>query len=184
MQTLRQSLRAKRHAISVLNRERFAQELSSQVQKILSFQFKEKIALYLPYDGEIETKYIKKFLENKGFKIYLPILVGKSLKFAKVGKVYKKNKFGIDEPISTHILNAQQLEIIFMPLVGFDKNKNRLGMGGGFYDRTLAFKKQMQQWQSPRLYGLAFDCQRVEKLSAEIWDIKPNAIITPSACYQ
>jgi 5-formyltetrahydrofolate cyclo-ligase len=58
----------------------------------------------------------------------LPILVGKSLKFAKIGNEFKKNKFGIDEPVATEVLNAKQLDVIFIPVVGFDKNKNRISL--------------------------------------------------------
>ena len=137
----------------------------------------------MPNDGEIDTKYIQNFLKNKGFSIYLPILVGKRLKFAKVDKNFRKNRYGIDEPISTQILDANQLNILFMPLVGFDKNKNRIGMGGGFYDRTLSFKTRQQNYKNPKLYGLAFDCQEVAKLNAKPWDIKLDAIITPNKIY-
>jgi 5-formyltetrahydrofolate cyclo-ligase len=67
-----------------------------------------------------------------------------------------------------------------MPLVGFDKNKNRIGMGGGFYDRTLSFKKKQKSFSSPRLYGLAFDCQEVDKLDTRPWDVQLDGVITPS----
>ena len=149
------------------------------MQKIANFQNGQKIAIYLPNDGEINPKYIQNFLKNKGFSVYLPVLIGKSLKFSKIGKNFRKNRFGIDEPISTEILNANQMNIIFIPLVGFDEFKNRIGMGGGFYDRTLAFKKRQQNYKNPKLYGLAFDCQQVEKLETQDWDVPLDAIITP-----
>jgi len=179
MQTLRQSIRIQRRSVSASDREKFAKKLLHQVQKIANFQNGQKIAIYLPNDGEINPKYIQNFLKNKGFSVYLPVLVGKSLKFAKIGKNFRKNRFGIDEPISTEILNANQMNIIFMPLVGFDEFKNRIGMGGGFYDRTLAFKKRQQNYKNPKLYGLAFDCQQVEKLETQDWDVPLDAIITP-----
>jgi len=179
MQTLRQSIRIQRRSVSASDREKFAKKLLHQVQKIANFQNGQKIAIYLPNDGEINPKYIQNFLKNKGFSVYLPVLIGKSLKFAKIGKNFRKNRFGIDEPISTEILNANQMNIIFMPLVGFDEFKNRIGMGGGFYDRTLAFKKRQQNYKNPKLYGLAFDCQQVEKLETQDWDVPLDAIITP-----
>jgi len=113
----------------------------------------------------------------------LPILDDKSLKFAKIGKNFRKNRFGIKEPISTDIISAEQLDIIFMPLVGFDSNKNRIGMGSGFYDRTLSFKKQQQNFKNPKLIGLAFDCQQVEQLEVQEWDVPLDVIITPSKIY-
>jgi 5-formyltetrahydrofolate cyclo-ligase len=184
MKTLRQSIRIQRRSISSSDQEKFARQLLSQVQKFANFKNGQKIGLYLPNDGEIDTKYIQNFLKNRGFSIYLPILVVKSLKFAKVGKNFRKNRFGIDEPISTQILNANQLNTLFMPLVGFDQFKNRIGMGGGFYDRTLSFKKRQQNYKNPKLYGLAFDCQEVAKLNAKPWDVPLDVIITPSKIYQ
>ena len=183
MNSLRHTLREKRRAISATDRESFAEALLVQIQKIAEFQSGQKIAIYLPNDGEIDTKYLEVFLKKQAYDVYLPILDGKSLKFAEVGKNFKKNQFGIDEPVSTQILKAEQLDIIFMPLVGFDQNKNRIGMGGGFYDRTLAFKQQ-QSSNAPKLYGLAFDCQKTEKLDVKDWDVPLDAIITPSSIYQ
>jgi len=184
MRTLRQSIRTQRRSISPSDREKSARQLLSQVQKLANFKNSQKIAIYLPNDGEIDTKYIKNFLKNNGFSIYLPILVGKRLKFAKVGKKFIKNRYGIDEPVSTQILNANQLNIIFMPLVGFDQFKNRLGMGGGFYDRTLSFKSRQKNFKNPKLYGLSFNCQEVAKLNAKPWDVRLDAIVTPTTIYQ
>ena len=184
MKTLRQSIRIQRRSISTSDREKFAKQLLPQVQKLANFQNGSKIALYLANDGEIDTKYIQNFLKNRGFVIYLPVLVGKRLKFAKVGKNFRKNRYGIDEPVSTQILNANRLNILFMPLVGFDQFKNRIGMGGGFYDRTLSFKNRQQNYKNPQLYGLAFDCQEVTKLNAKPWDVPLDAVITPTTIYR
>ncbi len=184
MKTLRESIRIQRRLIPASDREKFSRNLSHQVKKLANFKNGSKIALYLPNDGEINPKYILNFLKNKGFSTYLPILSGKSLKFAKVGKNFRKNRFGINEPVSTKILSANQLNILFMPLVGFDQFKNRIGMGGGFYDRTLSFKNRQKSYTSPKLYGLAFDCQEVAKLNVKTWDIPLDAVITPTKIYQ
>jgi 5-formyltetrahydrofolate cyclo-ligase len=183
MHSLRQPLRQKRRNICASERIILSKKLLNQVQKNIAFKTGQKVAIYLPNDGEINPKYIQNFLKLLKISVYLPILVGKSLKFAKIGYRFKKNKFGILEPISTPILNANQMNIIFMPLVGFDSNKNRIGMGGGFYDRTLAFKKNQQKFQQPKLYGLAFDCQQVEKLEQQDWDVPLDAIFTPTKIY-
>ncbi|CAC9446811.1 5-formyltetrahydrofolate cyclo-ligase (EC [uncultured Gammaproteobacteria bacterium] len=183
MQANRQSLRQQRRAITASERVQSARQILHQIQKISNTQDGQKIALYLENDGEISPKHIHNFLEKQGIGIYLPILVGKSLKFAKIGNEFKKNKFGIDEPVATEILNAEQLDVIFIPLVGFDKHKNRIGMGGGFYDRTLSFKKNQTNHSNPKLYGLAFDCQQVTKIESQSWDVALDAIITPTKIY-
>ena len=76
------------------------------------------------------------------------------------------------------------MDLILMPLVGFDKNKNRLGMGGGFYDKTLIFQKNRSNYSVPKLFGLAFDCQEVEQLDKMPWDISVDGIITPTRFFK
>lgn len=183
MKALRQLLRQKRLDINPSDRVKFAKQLLPQTQNIVNFENGQKVALYLPNNGEIDPKYIENFLKNQEISTYLPILDGKSLKFAKIGENFRKNRFGIKEPISTDIISAGQLDILFIPLVGFDANKNRIGMGGGFYDRTLAFKKQQKMAKNPKLIGLAFDCQQVEQLEVQEWDVPLDGIITPTAIY-
>jgi 5-formyltetrahydrofolate cyclo-ligase len=182
MNTLRHSLRNQRKALSTSEQAKFAECLLPQAQQVSNFQNGQKIALYLANDGEINPNHIKNFLRNEGIEVYLPVLNDKKLKFAKLGHKFAKNKFNINEPTATEMLNAEQLDIIFMPLVGFDKQKNRLGMGGGFYDRTLAFKKY-QKHTNPKLIGLAFDCQKVDKLAVKKWDVPLDIIITPTTIY-
>ena len=67
-----------------------------------------------------------------------------------------------------------------MPLVGFDANKNRLGMGGGFYDKTLRFHTKLKNFRVPKLFGLAFDAQEVSRLSSQPWDVRIDGIVTPT----
>ena len=72
------------------------------------------------------------------------------------------------------------MNLILMPLVGFDQYKNRMGMGGGFYDKTLEFKTKQNQFNAPKLFALAFDCQEVDRLDAKPWDVPVDGIITPT----
>ena len=97
-----------------------------------------------------------------------------------MGEHFKKNRFGIDEPIYTPQLGAHQMDLILMPLVGFDKYKNRLGMGGGFYDKTLSFHSKRLNYRVPKLFGLAFDCQEVDHLDSKPWDVPLDGIVTPT----
>ena len=72
------------------------------------------------------------------------------------------------------------MDVILMPLVGFDKHKNRLGMGGGFYDKTLSFHNKLKEFRVPKLFGLAFDSQEVDQLTSQPWDVPVDGIVTPS----
>ncbi|MBT6359241.1 MAG: 5-formyltetrahydrofolate cyclo-ligase [Candidatus Thioglobus sp.] len=183
MKALRQLLRQKRLDINPSDRVKFGKQLLPQLQKIANFKNDQKIGLYLSNNGEIDPIYIQNFLKKQEISTYLPVIDGKSLKFAKIGENFRNNQYGIPEPISTDIISAEQLDILLIPLVGFDKNKNRIGMGGGYYDRTLDFKKQPKIAKKPKLFGLAFDCQQVDQIDVQEWDVPLDKIITPSNIY-
>ena len=103
-----------------------------------------------------------------------------NFQLAEANDKMQANNFGILEPKlnSQTTLAIDDFDFIFMPLVGFDKQGNRLGMGGGFYDRTL--NRIYQSEQRPTLVGLAHDCQQVDKLPIEPWDVPIDLIVTPT----
>ena len=180
MKELRRQLRQRRKSIDNSTRKKEGKKILHQCQKNGLFRSAKHIAIFIPNDGEIETEDTIKFLKNNGCFVYLPILVGEKLKFAEMGEHFKKNRFGIDEPIFTPLLGSHQMDLILMPLVGFDKNKNRLGMGGGFYDKTLSFHSKRMNYNAPKLFGLAFDCQEVDHLDSKPWDVPLDGIVTPT----
>ena len=180
MKELRKELRKTRRLIDQPTRKKRGRQLLYQCKKNSIFRNAKHVAIFIPNDGEIETSDTINFLTQQGYLVYLPILAGGKLKFAKMGKKYRKNKFGIDEPIYSPYRGAHRMDIILMPLVGFDKHKNRIGMGGGFYDKTLSFHKQLKNFRVPKLFGLAFDSQEVDKLITQPWDVPLDGIITPT----
>lgn len=104
------------------------------------------------------------------------------LRFAEINKDtrWKQNRYQITEP-DTHWGNthhARQLDIILMPLVAFDRQGNRMGMGGGFYDRTLSFRQARQAWIKPKLIGVAHSCQEHPGLKRQPWDVSLDGVIT------
>lgn len=154
------------------------------------FKASRRIACYLPNDGEIDPRSLIAEIWNRKRECYLPCLsrVGNDrLGFAHFtpDTPLVHNRFGIPEPdvSPSRWLRAAQLDLILMPLVGFDLHGNRLGMGGGFYDRSLNFLRYRQHWRKPRLIGLAHDFQRVDKLKAQPWDIPLDWVVTDRAIY-
>ena len=180
MKELRKQLREIRRSIDQPSRKRDGKHLLYQCKKNAIFRNAKHVAIFIPNDGEIETSAVINFLVHQGYFVYLPILVGEKLKFAKMGKFFRKNRFGIEEPIFTPLIGAHKMDIILMPLVGFDQNKNRLGMGGGFYDKTLSFHTKLKKFRVPKLFGLAFDAQEVDKLQSKPWDVPVDGIVTPT----
>lgn len=101
------------------------------------------------------------------------------------GEPLHPNRFGIPEP-SRHrgrIGPPWNLDLLLVPLVGFDADCNRIGMGGGFYDRTLAYLRHRTHWRRPRLIGIAHECQRVEQIHPRTWDIPLDAVATEQRIY-
>ncbi|AWW33395.1 5-formyltetrahydrofolate cyclo-ligase [Mannheimia varigena] len=175
---LRQLMRAKRLGLTTLQQAQAAYSLIPQAIPLIESYQASHIAFYLPFNGEISPLPLMNTLLEQGKKIYLPILhpfASGQLLFVNYNckTILKFNRLGIQEPVLDvrNIIPLQELEMMFTPLVACDKAGNRLGMGGGFYDRTLA--------QAPHIIsvGLAHECQQVEQLPIESWDIPLNHII-------
>lgn len=108
-----------------------------------------------------------------------------TLRFARWhdGARLHRNRFHIPEPRRQARLSARALNVVLLPLTGFDASGNRLGMGGGFYDRTLAFKRRHRKAR-PLLVGVAHACQQVSTLPAEIWDVPLAMIVTDRGVFR
>lgn len=168
-----------------------AKRLLSVASKQKLFSNARRVAMFLTNDGEIDLRPLMRHAWRQGKKTYLPMLFPArihKLFFARISDAtpLRKNKYGIWEPTTpvSKWRKASELDLIFVPLVAFDETGNRIGMGGGYYDRTLAFLHSRQYWLRPKLIGVAHDFQRVEKIAAESWDIPLPAIVTDKALYQ
>lgn len=116
-------------------------------------------------------------------KCFLPVTanrIAQPLKFAQLDGRHDitLNRYGIIEPHSRRLMNVRWLQVLVMPLVGFDDQGHRLGMGGGYYDATLAYLRRRKIWRKPLLIGLAYECQRAEAIPFEPWDIRLDAVLT------
>lgn len=148
----------------------------------------QRIGFYLPQGGEFDVHPLLDQALEMRRQCYLPILPrrGRIMRFGLVGRKTRMtpNRYGIDEPVDAHALRARQLDLLLMPLVGFDRQGHRLGMGGGYYDATLAFMRHRRLWRKPRLVGVAYECQRVEALPHDPWDMPLDAVLTERQLYR
>ena len=98
----------------------------------------------------------------------------------------KKNRFNILEPLvdPSEFISADQLDFVVTPLVGFDERCNRIGVGGGFYDRTYAFLNEPGQIKTVQLFGFAFELQKLPTIQPQEWDIRLDAVVTESHIYR
>lgn len=141
------------------------------------------IASYLPAEDEVNTWPLVERAWRMKKRVFAPI-VGKcrSMQFCELGPNSKltTNRFGLLEPVGGRQFDAKRLDVVLAPLVAFDDRCNRIGMGGGYYDRAFSFLSSRSSFTKPKLIGLAFDCQRVEHIPASPWDIPLFRIITES----
>lgn len=188
---IRKYVRQHRRGLTNQQQTTAARALCQQALRWRRFLNSQRIAFYLPNDGELDLRPLMKIARGMGKRCYLPVISNTThnrLWFApyEAGQALKPNCFNIPEPASGKFsgLPAQHLDLILMPLVAFDVKGNRLGMGGGFYDRTLAYLRQRNHWQRPYLAGVAYEFQRVDTLPAQDWDVPLNAVITEQSLYK
>lgn len=186
---LRTSIRRKRQSLSEQQQRHAANALLSCFQHSDTITNAKRIALYLSVDGELDTQPLIEHCWREGKDVYLPVIHP----FSKGHLLFLHyhphttliaNRYGILEPALRvpDVLPTHQLDVICTPLVAFDDSGQRLGMGGGYYDRTLA--PWYQSGDGPRPVGIAHDCQQVEQLPVEAWDVPLPEILTPSKHWQ
>lgn len=181
---IRKQLRNQRKSLSADTQFLLSEKITSILTSQTFFLRAKRVGIYLANDGEIDPSSILGICQKSAKQCFLPVvhpLKVNRLHFARYQQNTKlvANRFGILEPCikGSEIVAPWSLDLILMPLVGFDRQGNRLGMGGGFYDRTLAFTATGQQ-PRPRLVGLAYGFQELETISVQEWDIPIDHIIT------
>lgn len=185
---IRTFMRQQRNALSDQEQLAAAKHISQHILSQSWYQRAQNIGVYLANDGEADPIVFATKALYRGKTCLLPSLhplKKGQLWFADYHGPQKINRFGISEPDpkSNTMIEAKQLDIVFMPLVAFDSKGGRLGMGGGFYDRTFEFLQRTPQ-AKPKLIGLAHHFQQVETLPIESWDVPLSAIITDKGLFK
>ncbi len=187
---LRQRLRIQRRNLDSGEQQRCAGRLAGLLSGSRLISRSQRIAAYLPADGEMDPTPLLHQLFLLGKSVYLPVISNFSagrLDFAeyKPGDRLVYNRYGIPEPelTSRRLIKPLALDLILTPLVAFDNQGHRIGMGGGFYDQTFAFLNHRRYWQKPRLMGLAYEFQRVAAIQTESWDVSLDFAVTEKKIY-
>ncbi len=180
---LRQQLRGRRQALGAAFRAQAATAAAALAPGLPGWVTARHIALYWPGDGELDPLPLAHACRQQARILYLPALAGGNrLTFRRWGRATAliPNRFGIPEPAAdTPQRDAAALDIVFLPLVGWRRDGYRLGMGGGFYDRTL------DAVDGPLRVGLGFDCQEiVGGPAAEAWDVGLDYVLTETALHR
>ena len=188
--SLRKSLRQARRQLSLSQQAQAAMQLYHSISGQLYFRKAKRIAFYLASDGEIDPSLLLAAAEARGQHCYLPLIHPfrpDRMLFLRYrqGDLLLRHRWGMWQPALRRgaLLHARALDVAFVPLVGFDSACSRLGMGKGFYDRTFSFRTRAGR-RSPKLIGLAHECQHVESLENQAWDVQMDKIVSDWATYQ
>ena len=185
LKNLRQGIQQQRLALSAETIANNSQRIAEKLIALTAYDHARRIACYIAHAGEVDSSYIWEHAWQQGKQVYLPVLdpkINNTLLFLAFHPEDKlvPNRFGILEP-ALKVKNSYdpaKLDLIILPLVAFDDKANRIGMGAGYYDRTLAFMQSKPI--KPKLIGIAYDFQRVAEIIPQPWDIRLDCVITPS----
>jgi len=184
---LRQRNRKRRAQLSKDELEAAALQLFDRISVLPEFINASKIATYSAVNGEISLNPVIDLALEMGKQIYLPNLDLKSLRFSPYFHDQKMriNRFKLPEPDVTddEMLAPEAMDLVLAPLVVFDPQRNRIGMGGGYYDRSFEFRKQAGR-DVPILIGVAHELQKVDQLLAEDWDVRLDMVVTDGGIYK
>jgi len=183
---LRQRNRKLRAQLELSQLEAAADALAERILSLDEYRRAQRVAAYFAVNGEIGLNPLIDHALTQGKKVYLPNLDQQALRFSPYfhSQKMRTNKFRLPEPDvdEAEMLAPEELDLVLAPLVVFDDERNRIGMGGGFYDRSFAFRKNPES-RSPVLIGVAHELQRVERIVPQDWDVQLDMIVTDQTVY-
>jgi 5-formyltetrahydrofolate cyclo-ligase len=182
--TLRKQLRDRRRALLESDHRHRSLAAVRAIMRLRFFRAGCRVALYLPFDAESDTAALIAAAWRRGVQVFVPVISDRRhcrMRFYPLTGATEPGEFGISVPRRrSTAVSPQWLDLIVIPLVGVDSDGRRLGMGGGYYDRALAFRRRRRFWKGPHLVGLAFDCQRTNVKFADDWDLRLDSLATES----
>jgi 5-formyltetrahydrofolate cyclo-ligase len=182
----RRGLRALRLALPPEVRAAAEREIARALRRMGALRRGRRIAIYLAMPGEVNPATILRAARRAGCEIFVPRVSSRRrgrMSFVPLRPEtrLRPNVYGIAEPVARdgERVRPLELDLVLMPVVGFDRQGNRLGMGAGYYDRALRHRRDAARpWRRPRLVGLAFACQEVESILPSPWDVALDAVVT------
>ena len=174
----KRALRARR-SLSDRDRQIASEKIARLVTHSREFFAANTIGCYLPMRDEVDTSEIIERAWRANKRVFCPVTEKNGeMIYRRIGRntTLLQNSFGLWEPFNSEIIAPRQLDIVITPLVAFDNELHRIGMGGGYFDRCFAYLRHRRHWVSPKLIGVAFACQEVEEIAPNPWDIRLYAI--------
>jgi 5-formyltetrahydrofolate cyclo-ligase len=181
-EALRCVLRERRRALGKAERSAAIQAITHHIAATRWLHGARPLGLYVSVGTEVGTDPLRRLARRRHCAVYLPRIADyrrRLMVFLRDSDArLSSNRHGIPEPSGSHYLSARALSVVFVPLLGFDAHGARLGSGAGYYDRLFAYRRHRRSWHRPLLVGLAFRCQRVERLEPAGHDVPLDAVVT------
>jgi 5-formyltetrahydrofolate cyclo-ligase len=182
----RRRLRGLRRALPEQERRAAERRITATLRRLGLLARGRRIALYLARDGEVDLAQLIREARRSGTLLYAPRITSRrrrTIRFLplRVADALRRNWYGIAEPANEVApgIALSRLDAVLTPLVGFDRQGNRLGMGAGYYDRALRRRLPLSRgWRRPRVVGIAFACQETDTLAAAPWDVPLDLVVT------
>jgi len=185
---IRNTLKAQRNALSTDDVIDTSIEISRRLWNLPALSRARRIACYFPVGNEVDCRFFISSAWDRGRTVLLPVLNRSVLIFTNYDRetLFLRNQYDIPEPIGkkSHLTKSQEIDVVLVPLVAFDSKGNRIGMGGGYYDRSFRFMRNRIAWHRPTLIGLAYEFQKVPKIKARSWDIPLQLVVTEKTIYR
>ena len=179
---LRASLIARRRSVPARERKHASLLVARNVDRALLLRSHWRIAVYAALPDELDSAPLIALARERGCRLYLPRIdrrrASRAMQFVEMRGPLRRNRLGIAEPEAAATIGARWLDVVFLPLVGFDRCGLRLGTGGGYYDRAFAFRRWRSAWHGPRLVGLAYAFQQLEHITAAAHDVPMDVVVT------
>ena len=188
MDIIRERLKEKRKNLTKKQSSELSRAIFLRIIRSSWIQEHSNIGIYYALNGEADTLKLIEFLWSNNQNAFLPVMHHNSLLFGNFApnSDLNENTYGIPEPELTkeNQVSALELDMVFVPLVAFDQDGYRLGMGGGYYDRTFEKKLKDQKPTTPLLVGLAYEFQKQNNLVHQPWDVPLDMVVTESNTYK
>ncbi|HJR68478.1 MAG TPA: 5-formyltetrahydrofolate cyclo-ligase [Gammaproteobacteria bacterium] len=177
---MRRELRAKRRALPAPARALADRAIRANIRRLPEFQRARSVAVFLAFDGEPSLAPLLDTARRRGKRLYAPVLDGLTMTFRELvsSRALTTNFFGILEPELGSAIDARELDLVLTPLVAFDDRGVRIGVGRGYYDRCFRFLRARTRWRRPKLFGVAYELQRVAEIGSHAWDVPLFGAVT------
>ncbi|MEJ2140569.1 MAG: 5-formyltetrahydrofolate cyclo-ligase [Gammaproteobacteria bacterium] len=175
---------AARRAMTTNERIAASARICERIVRSHQFRACKNLGAYLPMRDEVDPTRIIERAWRAQKRVFVPVTDSHgTMNFCEIepDSVVTRNRYGLWEPLSGLIIDSRDLDCVITPLVAFDNNNRRIGMGGGYYDRCFHFLKNRRKWLKPKLIGVAFACQESDAIKHDSWDVPLYSIVTENS---